>query len=220
MGLGFHVGSQAVGILLQMNVKKITVNKDVAQIEVSNQIFKELWPSPPHAKYLKVALTPPRWQEYTKDNFSYPLMTTTYRVRKKMGKKYKAMNEVKCLQSARHLKLREAIRPVISIRLMFNETSQFLFCSKLCTSTKFKIKDIIYFYFFIEKGQLEPELQIIAECVAAFRHNNEIRKKCGKPLTEYFFPCVTMDDTYPTFYKVKISEHLKILYAVWRLPRL
>jgi hypothetical protein len=42
----------------------------------------------------KVALTPPRWQEYSNDTISYPLMTISGKTREKKGKKYEAINEV------------------------------------------------------------------------------------------------------------------------------
>jgi len=56
----------------------------------------------------------------------------------------------------------------------------------------------------------DPEPQVIAEAIAAFQHNNEIRTRfLGlESLEEYLFPCITMVGTYPTFYKVRVTKHL------------
>jgi len=59
-------------------------------------------------------------------------------------------------------------------------------------------------------SQIDPEPQIIAEAIAAFQHNNTIRKKDLQiePLQSITFPCITMIGTYPTFYKITITEEL------------
>jgi hypothetical protein len=60
------------------------------------------------------------------------------------------------------------------------------------------------------KNFSDPEPQIIAEAIAAFQHNNNIRKKYPglKEIKEYTFPCITMVGTCPTFYKIKVTKEL------------
>jgi hypothetical protein len=56
----------------------------------------------------------------------------------------------------------------------------------------------------------DPEPQLIAEAIAAFQYNNNIRVgRLGLgDLQEYTFPCITMIGTYPTFYKIRVTEEL------------
>lgn len=56
----------------------------------------------------------------------------------------------------------------------------------------------------------DPEPQVIAEAIAAFQHNNRIRTiDLQQPSIESItFPCITMIGTYPTFYKVTVTEEL------------
>jgi hypothetical protein len=56
----------------------------------------------------------------------------------------------------------------------------------------------------------DPEPQIIAEAIAAFQYNNNIRvRQMGlEAIREYIFPCITMIGTYPTFYKIRVTKEL------------
>lgn len=54
-----------------------------------------------------------------------------------------------------------------------------------------------------------PELQLIAEAIAAFNENNNARvKRDLLPLDSFVFLGITMIDTFPTFYKIPITETL------------
>jgi hypothetical protein len=66
----------------------------------------------------------------------------------------------------------------------------------------------------------DPEPQIIAEAIAAFQHNNNIRMDYPKlgVLREYTFPCITMVGTYPIFYKIKINEDLDDAVRLGKYP--
>jgi hypothetical protein len=56
----------------------------------------------------------------------------------------------------------------------------------------------------------DPEPQLIAEAIAAFQQNNEKRiiNILGNPLKSHLFPGITMVGTYPTFYKITVTEEL------------
>jgi hypothetical protein len=66
----------------------------------------------------------------------------------------------------------------------------------------------------------DPEPQIIAEAIAAFQHNNNIRvRQMGlEEIREYTFPCITMMGTYPTFYKIRIAKELDEAVRLGGLP--
>ncbi|KAG6373103.1 hypothetical protein JVT61DRAFT_6705 [Boletus reticuloceps] len=54
-----------------------------------------------------------------------------------------------------------------------------------------------------------PEAQLIAEAIAAFSQNNRIRRMCGDdPLDRQTIPGIQLTGTYPTFYKVTVTEAL------------
>lgn len=56
----------------------------------------------------------------------------------------------------------------------------------------------------------DPEPQLIAEAIAAFQYNNEIRHRYfhSAELDSYTFPCITMIGSYARFYKIPISQEL------------
>lgn len=59
----------------------------------------------------------------------------------------------------------------------------------------------------------EPEPQLIAEGIATFQHNNLKREESFlEPLKEATIPGITMVGTFPTFYKIRVTEELN--YAI------
>jgi hypothetical protein len=56
----------------------------------------------------------------------------------------------------------------------------------------------------------DPEAQLVAEAVAAFQANNEIRvnERFVQPLQRYVFPGITMVGTFPRFYKIAVTADL------------
>jgi hypothetical protein len=67
----------------------------------------------------------------------------------------------------------------------------------------------------------DPEPQIIAEAIAAFQYNNDIRVEQLdlEDLQEYTFPCITMVGTYPVFYKIKVTKELDEAVRLGRYPK-
>lgn len=57
--------------------------------------------------------------------------------------------------------------------------------------------------------QANAEAQLIAEAIAAFQHNNRIRKDDmdKKPEDSRMFPGITMIGTYTTFYKITVTKN-------------
>jgi hypothetical protein len=55
----------------------------------------------------------------------------------------------------------------------------------------------------------KPEPQLMAEAIAAFCHNNKVRKRSNLPLwTSRMMYGISMYGTCPTFYKIPITQHL------------
>ncbi|OBZ66235.1 hypothetical protein A0H81_13720 [Grifola frondosa] len=56
----------------------------------------------------------------------------------------------------------------------------------------------------------DPEPQLIADAVAAYQRNNFVRDRVLHipTLDEITFPGITLVDTYPTFYKIKVTAEL------------
>jgi hypothetical protein len=71
------------------------------------------------------------------------------------------------------------------------------------------------------KNFSDPEPQLIAEAIAAFQHNNNIRvERLGLgDLQEYTFPCITMVGTYPVFYKIKVTKGLDEAVRLGKYPK-
>jgi hypothetical protein len=65
----------------------------------------------------------------------------------------------------------------------------------------------------------DPEPQVIAEAIAAYQHNNEMRKRMGLPtLDTMTIPCITMVGTRPTFYLVPVTRRLSDAVITGRWP--
>jgi hypothetical protein len=55
---------------------------------------------------------------------------------------------------------------------------------------------------------------VVAKAIAAFTHNNQCRTDLSLPaLDHYTFPAIAMDGTTPTFYKVPVTEQLRVAVA-------
>ena len=59
-------------------------------------------------------------------------------------------------------------------------------------------------------GGSDPEPQVVAEAIAVFHSNNETRVRALDlpPLTSKVIPCITMNRTMPTFYKIPATANL------------
>ncbi|KAF8651591.1 hypothetical protein AX16_004681 [Volvariella volvacea WC 439] len=61
----------------------------------------------------------------------------------------------------------------------------------------------------VDLNSRNTEPQVIAEAIATYQHNNEIRRESSRSvLPSMTIPCVVMAGTRPTFYKVPVTEHL------------
>jgi hypothetical protein len=66
----------------------------------------------------------------------------------------------------------------------------------------------------------KPEPQVIAEAIAAFRHNNQKREDLGlDPLDAMTIPCIVMVGTRPSFYKVPVTQQLSDSVATGQYPQ-
>ena len=66
----------------------------------------------------------------------------------------------------------------------------------------------------------DPEPQLIAEAIAAFYHNNNIRTRAlGVPvLPSKVIPGITMKGTMPTFYKIRVTTELVLAVQLGEYP--
>ena len=65
----------------------------------------------------------------------------------------------------------------------------------------------------------DPEAQLIAEAIAAFQQNNELRDKAMLPALEKMtFPGITLRGSYPTFYKLGITKALDVAVRAGTYP--
>ncbi|KAH9970010.1 hypothetical protein BGW80DRAFT_1562443 [Lactifluus volemus] len=65
----------------------------------------------------------------------------------------------------------------------------------------------------------DPEPQVIAEAIAAYRYNNMKRQTGGLPtLDTMIIPCITMVGTRPTFYLVPVSRALSTAVETGQYP--
>ncbi|KAH9970006.1 hypothetical protein BGW80DRAFT_1334162 [Lactifluus volemus] len=65
----------------------------------------------------------------------------------------------------------------------------------------------------------DPEPQVIAEAIAAYRYNNMKRQTGGLPtLDTMIIPCITMVGTRPTFYLVPVSRALSTAVVTGQYP--
>ncbi|PVU92842.1 hypothetical protein BB561_003589 [Smittium simulii] len=67
----------------------------------------------------------------------------------------------------------------------------------------------------------DPEPQLIAEAIAAFQNNYNINKRYpnSKEYDKYIFPGITMIGTYPTFYKINITNNLNNCIKLGIFPK-
>ncbi|KAF8590485.1 hypothetical protein K439DRAFT_1611893 [Ramaria rubella] len=65
----------------------------------------------------------------------------------------------------------------------------------------------------------DPQPQVIAGAVAAFRENNRLRDDLGLPaLSPMIIPAITMRGTFPTFYKIPVTHDLARAVAQGQYP--
>lgn len=66
----------------------------------------------------------------------------------------------------------------------------------------------------------DPEPQLIAEAIAAFQQNNNIRTDGHilAPLEQQFIHGITMIDTFPKFYKIKVTSDLDLAVNFGHYP--
>lgn len=65
----------------------------------------------------------------------------------------------------------------------------------------------------------DPEPQLIAEAIAAYQTNNKTRITTGRePLDAMTIPGITMVGTWPTFYLVQVTRHLKDSITLGSFP--
>lgn len=68
-------------------------------------------------------------------------------------------------------------------------------------------------------NRTDTEAQVVAEAVAAFQFNNEMRGKHGLlPLDIMTIPCITMTGTRPTFYLIPVTTELSDAVITGRYP--
>lgn len=66
----------------------------------------------------------------------------------------------------------------------------------------------------------DPEPQMVAEAIAAFQYNNNVRERNlgQQPINECLIPCITMVGLRPVFYKVSITQQLNIAVRTGSYP--
>lgn len=65
----------------------------------------------------------------------------------------------------------------------------------------------------------DPESQVIAEAIATFQYNHNVRAQLDKPKCDSMtIPCITMIGTQPTFYLVPVTQELSEAVATGQYP--
>ncbi|KAF8587246.1 hypothetical protein K439DRAFT_1338738 [Ramaria rubella] len=75
----------------------------------------------------------------------------------------------------------------------------------------------------IEKGEglKDPAPKMIAQCVAVFNYNNDLREEAGHaPLEQKVIPAITLVGTAPTFYLVPVTSKLSKAIATGQYPQM